>query len=239
MKKKKMYFCLLTAALLILSIFPSIQSINIESESITSENDIHEKEEIDSKPISFDLYHIKEDGTKRITRRTLSTSEVEEMEEKLIELEVEDATAYDIFLGKFNILKEYKIIPDNIEFDDVIDPEILNSDINVVSDEDFDVTTAPIFFVGGGLGAGIGFPFILTLGAFLVALFGFGITLCYDLFSNTLYQLYTPSFIPILIGLLFGFVGLILLPVVPGFLYSNFFGIGAVAYTRWIQWSPY
>ena len=239
MKGKILYFSIITAAILVLSLFPNIPSMNIQMENSNPKNVSEITDNENTKPITFKLYNVQEDGTCMISKRTLSSSEVEKLEEELKALNQKDTSLYEIFQEKFNILKRYKFIPDGITLEDVIDPGILNYDINVVSDEDFDATTAPIFFFGGGLGAGIGIPFFLTAGAFLVALFGFGLTLCYDLFSNTLYQLYTPSFTPILLGFLVGFVGLILLPVIPGFIYSNFFAIGAVAYTRWIQWSPF
>jgi hypothetical protein len=198
-----------------------------------------EEQTPDGESVAFNLYQITDSGTTRLSRKTLTSSEINSLEEKLKAINVDDSTVYEVFLEKFNILKEYNFIPEGIEFEDVIDPKLLNYDVDVVKDENFTATTAPILFVGGGLGVGLGFPFILTVGAFLVALFGFGIALCYNIFSNTLYQLYTPSFAPMLIGLLAGFVGLILLPVVPGFFYSNFFAIGAVAYTSWIIFYPY
>ena len=54
-----------------------------------------------------------------------------------------------------------------------------------------------------------------------MALFGFGLTLCFDVLNGILYQLLTFFFIPMLIGYLGGFVGLLLLPVIPGFFYRS------------------
>lgn len=237
MKRKICYFSISIAALLIISIFPNMQSISTTLDYETSQINISEEEQLlDTEPIMFKIYHIKGKGCSQLTKKSLTKAEINSLidELKIADSEDKDATLTEIFEGKFNILKKYNLIPNGVTLEDIIKTKEFPSDYELVFGKDFNATTAPIFFVGGGLGIGLGFPFLITAGTFLVAIIGFGLTFCYDIHQNILYQLLCLPF-PILIGYLSGFVGLLLIPVVPGFIYSNFFAIGAVAKTSWIQ----
>ena len=130
-------------------------------------------------------------------------------------------------------MKEYNLVPQEMTLSEIIDIDKLGDRYTTVNGEDFEVAFAPITFVGGGLGIGFGVPFFFTSGTFLWALFGFGLVLCYDATNAILYQLMTFFFVPMLIGYLGGFTGLMLLPVVPGFFYSNALGLGMAAIAAW------
>jgi hypothetical protein len=240
MKGKIRYVSIITIILLIISVFPNIQSISTSVENNSNQTNLSvENKELDNNLIEYKIYHIKGDGSSRLSKRTLTNAEINSLKEELEIISREDATLTDIYMEKYETLKKYDLIPDGITSEDIIDPTIFKSEFNVVSGEDFNATTAPLFFFGGGIGVGLGVPFFVTAGTFLVALFGFGLAMCYDIHTQTLYQLITFTLFPILIGILNGFVGLLMIPVVPGFVYSNFFALGAVAKTRWIQLLPF
>ena len=139
-----------------------------------------------------------------------------------------------IFENKLQILKDYSVIPSDLQLEQLLDVNKLNFRYEKVDGENFEADYAPLLFAGGGIGFGFGIPFLITSGTFLMMLFGFGLTLCLDVINNILYQLLTFFFIPMLIGYIGGFVGLILLPVIPGFFYSNAFGMGIATKTSWM-----
>lgn len=238
MKGKIRYFSIAITAILVLSIFPNIQSISTPLSINNSMKSSVDTKDLDSEMMMFKIYHIKEDGSSQLSKKSISAADMEILKEELKIIDLKDTSIYETFYEKFNVLKRYDLIPENTILEDVINPKLLPEKTEVVSGEDFNATTAPIFFFGGGLGVGLGVPFFVTAGTFLVALLGFGLTLCYDLREDILYQLITLTLFPILIGYLSGFVGLLMIPVVPGFVYSNFLAIGAVAKTTWIQLIP-
>ncbi len=235
MRKKNYFLSISLAALLILAIFPNIQSISTTLEYELSQDISSEKNQLlDSGSTTFKIYHIKGDGKIQLTKQTISKDEKNALIEELKITNTENVKLPDQYENKFNILKKYNLVPNDIKIEDIIDFKKFPSDYEVVSGENFNATTAPIFFFGGGLGVGLGIPFFITAGTFLVALLGLGITICYDIHDNILYQLQA-LLLPVIVGYLNGFVGLLMIPVVPGFIYSNFFAIGVVAKTSWIQ----
>ena len=122
-----------------------------------------------------------------------------------------------MFEEKLRILKKYELVSNDLTLEEVLDVNKLKGQYrSAENDNYFEAQNAPIFFVGGGFGFGFGIPFLITSGTFLAILVGFGLVYCYDILNNMTHQLMTLIFIP-LIGYLGGFIGLLLIPVIPGF----------------------
>ena len=236
MKRKIWILSIGAAIMLVLTFFPSSA---LELPEATDENlmmETPESEEMtgDSGTITMSLYHYKEDKTYEITEKELTLEERDALMDELKQVEESGLTLIEIFEKELEILKDYELVSSDMTLEDVLDVNKLTGNYNVVEDEGFEAEYAPIVFVGGGFGFGFGIPFFITSGTFLMILVGFGLVYCYDVLHNTLHQLMTLSFIPMLVGYLGGFIGLLLFGVVPGFFYSNLFGLGVVTKTQWL-----
>jgi len=230
MERKILLFSIGAALLLTLTCIPSgaidILNNNQNLKEDTSDNQI-------SETVKYNVFHIK--GKREYERKVieLTVEDSKAMWEEFKSLELQDLSPSEIFEAKFEILKNYEIVSSEMSLDQVVDVEKLEGEISEVQTQDFDAAFAPILFVGGGLGFGLGVPFWFTSGTFIMALFGFGMVYCYDPITAFLHQMETFFFIPMLVGYLGGFTGIFLLPVVPGFFYSNALGLGMVAVTIW------
>ena len=187
----------------------------------------------ESDTVTIKVYHFKKDGSLGQTEKVISKSDHELMMDELTQVGKSGEDIQEIFEQKLQILKDYEIVSSDITLEDILDVEKLQGPYTQQDDDRFAVDNAPLIFAGGGIGFGVGIPFILTSGTFLWILVGFGLALCYDFANKVLHQLLTIFFIPMLVGYLGGFIGLLLLPVIPGFFYSNAFGIGMAAKTNW------
>ena len=219
--------------LLILTCFPSITSQPHLLNTINSAIKTSQEFTGDSEIIKISVYHIKEGGVVDNKLVEITKGEHESMMTELKQATAAGSNLREIFESKLQIMKNYEVVPEDITLEDIIDVDKLSGPYEQQFDDDFSADFAPLFFLGGGFGFGFGIPFLITSGTFLMILFGFGLVLCYDIFNKVLYQMFTMFFIPLVVGYLGGFLGLILLPVVPGFFYSNLVGIGMVAKTRW------
>lgn len=230
MERKICLFSIGAALLLFLTCIPSgAMDITNNDQNLsqdTSDNQL-------SETVKYNVFHIK--GKRDYERKTieLTVEESKAMWEEFKSLEAQDLTPTEVFEAKFEILKSYEIVSNDMTLEQVVDVEKLEGKVNGVQSQDFDAAFAPILFVGGGLGFGLGVPFWFTSGTFIMALFGFGMVYCYDPITAFLNQMETFFFIPMLVGYLGGFTGIFLLPVVPGFFYSNALGLGMVAVTIW------
>jgi hypothetical protein len=192
----------------------------------TSENQL-------SETIKYNVFHIKGKRNYEKSVIELSAEDSKAMWKEFKSLDNSGLTPPELFEAKFEIMKNYEIVSNEMALEDVVDVEKLEGEYNDVQTQDFDAAFAPILFVGGGLGFGLGVPLWFTSGTFIMALFGFGLVYCYDPVTGIMNQMLTLAFIPMLIGYLGGFTGIFLLPVVPGFFYSNALGLGMAAVTIW------
>ena len=236
MKRKICILSIGATIMLILTFFPAIalELPEATDENLTMEPSESEEMTGNSGTITMNVYHYKEDKTYEITEKELTLEERDALMDELKQVEESGLTLIEIFEKKLETLKDYELVSSDMTLEDVLDVNKLTGNYNVVEDEDFDVEYAAILFVGGGFGFGFGTPFFITSGTFLMVLVGFGLVYCYDILHGELYELMTLSFIPMLIGYLGGFIGLLLFGVVSGFFYSNLFGLGVVTKTRWL-----
>ncbi|MCK5458851.1 MAG: hypothetical protein KAI20_03095 [Thermoplasmatales archaeon] len=233
MKKKLCIFSIVTAILLVLTCFPTNASQPIWLGGKNSVIETTRKMTGNSDTVLINVYHLKEDGTIDKAVKKLPVNEHETLIGELNQVERSGKTLKEIFEEKLQILKDYKLVSNDLTLEDILDVEKLTEPIETQQFEDFEAENAPIFLGGGGVGFGFGVPFLLTSGTFLCILIGGGLVLCYDFANKILHSLLTIFFIPLLVGVMQGFIGLLLLPVIPGFFYSNFFGLGMVAKTSW------
>ena len=233
MSKKLWIFSIGASLLLILTCVPSIAShpklVNIVNSTMKTSQEFTDDSEI----MKINVYHLKEGGAVDKKLIEITKGEHEAMMAELKQATESGSNLREMFESKLQIMKNYKVVPDDLTLEDIIDVDKLSGPYEPRQGEDFSADFAPLFFLGGGFGFGFGIPFFITSGTFLMILFGFGLAMCYDFFNKVLYQLFTMFFIPMLVGYLGGFLGLILLPVLPGFFYSNLVGLGMVAKTRW------
>ena len=234
MNKKICIFCVGAAILLILSCLPPVVG-NIVKDDARLKMNAYKSKQISkqSDTVEYAIYHIKEDKTYDKEIKVLTVEKSKAMWEELKSTENKDLTLTEIFEEKLEIIKNYGIVSSDMTLEEFVDVKKLERGYNSMQSQDFQAASAPIMFVGGGFGFGFGVPFFITSGTFLMILIGFGLVLCYDPVNAVLNQLFTMFFIPMLIGYLGGFTGLLLLPVIPGFFYSNAVGLGMVALTSW------
>jgi hypothetical protein len=233
MKKKLCIFSITTVILLVLTCFP----INASPPISLGENHSVMGPTKDLTEGSFNMLvnviHIKEDGTVVKELKELPRSEHRILMNEVKQVEGSVKSLRGIFEEKLQILKNYNLVSNDLTLEDILDVEKLDGPVETTQFEDFKAENAPIFLAGGGVGIGFGVPFFLTSGTFLCALIGGGVVVCYDFAVKVLHYMLTLFFIPLLTGLMSGFIGILLLPVIPGFFYSNFFGLGMVAKTSW------
>jgi len=219
MKKKLCIFSIGTAILLVLTCFPTNASQPIWLGGKNSVIETTRKMAGDSDTVLINVYHLKEDGTIDKAVKELPVHEHETLIGELKQVERSGKTLRGIFEEKLQILKDYELVSNDLTLEEILDVEKLTEPIETQQFEDFEAENAPIFLAGGGVGFGFGVPFLFTSGTFLCILIGGGLV--------------TVFFIPLLVGYMAGFIGLLLLPVIPGFFYSNFFGLGMVSKTSW------
>lgn len=233
MRNKIWIFSIGAAILLVLACFPTSVSeplrIEQENEQILSSREMTWDDEI----IKIKVIHRKQDGTLEESVKEISKVKHEAMMTEIKSTAKAGLTLREVFEEKLQIIKDYGLVPDDLTLEDILDVTKLTEPIEENNGSSFSTGVAPIFFVGGGFGFGIGFPFILTTGWFFLMLFGFGLVVAYDFAEKVLHQLFTLFFIPMLVGVCAGFMGLLLLPILPGFFYSNLVGLGIVAKTNW------
>jgi len=228
---------------------PCTQSVEIENDAknqLTNTENITDPEEKTSKPdtVQIRVYQFQKNEDTDKTIKNLTSDENLEMMDKLMQTEISNLTPKEIFEEKLEILKEYKLIPNNTTLEDIMDVEKLESynsqPFNISEMEPFVSVFVPIFIGGMGFGAGFGFrrlPIIKRIAGniFTVGLIGLGAVLCLDWLTSTLYQQITFT-MPFLVHFLSGFVGIMLFafdsvfPPVPGVppftIYSNIVALG-------------
>jgi hypothetical protein len=219
--------------LLILTCFPTIpsQSLGFGKEKSLIERS---RDKGNGTIIEMNVIQIKEDGTYLKIVKELTIGERQELMDKLLNAETLGETPREIFGEKLNILKNYGLVSNDLELEDLIPIEGLGEPLPIVDGQNFQADLAPLFIGGIGFGVGFGVPFLITAGTFFVAVAGAGLVLCLDFLEGVLYKLQTFLF-PVLLGYLGGFTGLLMFGVLPGLFYSNFVALGIVAVTAFYQ----
>lgn len=236
MKNKIRILSIGAAILLILTFFPTSALELPKVGNKNSQIDTPESNKMieSAGTMKMNVYHIKGDKSYVKTVKELTIEDENALWNDLKNVKLKDyPSIVEFFEAKLEIIKDYELVSSDFTLEDVMDVSQLGEKNTSANSEGFEAAFAPILFAGGGLGFGLGIPFLLTSGVFFVFLFGFGLVYCYDFATEQLFELWTYSFIPILMGYLGGFTGLLLLPVVPGFFYSNFLGMGMSALTIW------
>ncbi len=236
MKNKIRILSIGAAILLILTFFPTSALELPKVGNKNSQIDTPESNKMieSAGTMKMNVYHIKGDKSYIKTVKELTIEDEKAFWEDLKNVELKNySSIIEFFEAKIEIVKNYKLVSSDFTLEDVMDTSELGEKNTSANSEGFEAALAPILFAGGGIGFGFGIPFFLTSGVFIVFLLGFGLCYCYDFATEQLFELWTFSFIPILMGFLGGFTGLLLLPVVSGFFYSNLLGIGMSALTIW------
>lgn len=237
------------ALLLILTSFsiPGAQSVEMDAKNqltkmLNPMNPIGETSKSDT--IEIRVCQFQKNGDLKETVKKLTSDENLEMMDKLMQTEISNLTPKEIFEGKLEILKEYKLVSSNTTLEDIMDVEKLESynsqAFNVSEMKPFAAHFAPIFIGGFGFGAGFGFrglPIIKRIAGniFSLGLIGLGVVFCLDFFDAVLHFQFTFT-IPLLLHVIAGFVGIMLFafdsifPPIPGkppvTIYSNIVALG-------------
>ena len=237
------------ALLLVLTSFsiPGAQSVEMDAKNqLTNALNFTYPGEKTSKSdtVEIRVCQFQKNGDLKETVKKLTSDKNMEMMDKLMQTEISNLTPKEIFEEKLEILKEYKLIPNNTTLEDIMDVEkleIYNSrPFNISEMTPFVAVFVPIFIGGMGFGAGFGFrqlPIIKRIAGniFTLGLIGLGAVLCLDWLTSTLYQQITFT-MPFLVHFLSGFVGIMLFafdsifPPIPGSppftIYSNIVALG-------------
>lgn len=235
--------------LLILTSFstPSAQSIEMDAKNqLTNTLNPADSGEKTSKSdtVEIRVCQFQKNGDLKETVKKLTSDENLEMMDKLMQTEILNLTPKEIFEGKLEILKEYKLVPSNTTLEDIMDVEKLENynsqSFNISQMKSFTAHFAPIFIGGMGFGAGFGFrglPIIKRIAGniFSLGVIGLGAVFCLDFFDSVLHFQFTFT-LPLLLHVIAGFVGIMLFafdsifPPVPGkppvTIYSNIVALG-------------
>ena len=223
--------------MVIMATIPIIDSQQLKNNFI--KNCKSKKGDLNSNIVKMNIYLYQKNGNFNRIVKELPVNIIDELMYKLNKIELSIGSYKKLFEEKFDILKEYDIISDNVTLNDIFDVNklrTLGEKTDNVSGEDFFANSSFILFAGIGLGVGLGPGLRLFNGFqhFLLAMAGLGYVFCYDIEKDTLYTLQTFLF-PVLIGYLSDYVGIIMFAVFPGILYSNFFSFGYTSFTFWFQ----
>ena len=222
----------------------SILAATIFSPATSSSNTIQK----DKNTVKLHILHYKEDGSIERTIKRLPIDKYKKFLSNMAEVVKQTTLSIKDKLEKeLDILKQYNIVSPNATLEDVISYGKLDNIFtnitppDIVMEENFQAHFALLLIVGGGFGFGLGLPgqrIINGFTSFLAAVGGLAAVVCYDwLETNTIYVLIS-YMLPLLIGYIAGYMGLILFAVEPGYFYSNLVMLGVAPYTLWLQLPP-
>ncbi|MCK4332061.1 MAG: hypothetical protein KAV40_00605 [Thermoplasmatales archaeon] len=192
-------------------------------------------------PLRMLVYHIKEDGSVERTLKKMTISQRREFMKKLAQ--TSKSTVMEQLEEKLAIFKEYELVSPELSLEDIIGvnkSEIAGEDFHPVPlNGSFTAQPAILFFVAfPGLGFGYGIPlFPITGMIHLVVVNFFGVVKAIDLSTFQNYSL-SAFIMPFLLGQISGYTGILMIPFVPGFIYSNLIGLGHATLTRWFTIPP-
>ena len=150
-----------------------------------------------------------------------------------------DMSVYDKFDQFLETIKNHKFASKDISLSDFIDPDLLIGPFDRVNNTSFKAHFAPIIILGGGIGVGLGEVYrpVNVFLHFLAIVGGLAWVFVLDPIEAILYQLVS-FLLPIFIGYISSYTGLILFAVIPGFFYSNIVAIGFTPFTQWVVFPP-
>jgi hypothetical protein len=220
------------------SVIPIINSSNIKpldlKKSFKKQPSINDFK--DSSSVTLKIYQY--NNGKILSKNTIkiSTDVLNQLKFELNHTCNSNLKINDIFEEFLRIFKEKEIISNDIKLNDFIDPNMLPLNLTIVQGQDFRAHFAPILIIGGGFGFGLGeiFEPINFFLHFLALVGGLAWVFCIDPTEGVLYILQS-YLLPILIGYMSSYSGLILFAIEPGFFYSNIFALGFTAFTTWKQ----
>lgn len=247
MKKRMKIVILGIIALLVLTSFPSAithKTKNIEKQQYPPIDALFPRKRMnDNDTIKMCVINCKKDGNVEKTIKQLTFKENEELLSKIYEIAQLNFSIKQKLEAELNLLKKYNLISDNTKLEDFFDLEKLDEllrkikKFDNVTMQNFQAHFAPLLVVGGGFGVGIGLPDQRIYNGFtnfLALIGGLAFVLCLDFIEGVRYTLIS-YMLPVLIGYIAGYMGIILFAIYPGFFYANLVMIGLAPYTIWIQ----
>jgi hypothetical protein len=175
--------------------------------------------------------------------------------QELSDINNQDIDIIDYLQKKLQIMKNYKLVSDDIEIQNIIDFSKIGNlntvDINISEVNSFSSNFAPIFLLGMGFGLGFGYrrmPVMQRIAGnlFSVGVIGLGTVVCFDLLDAKIYYQYTFTF-PYLIHILSGFIGIMMFAFdnifppdngSPFTMYSNFIALGMAGVAIGFKFPP-
>lgn len=150
-----------------------------------------------------------------------------------------EISIFDKFDQFLQTIKNHGFASKDITLDDLLDVDDLAGPFDQVNNTNFKAHFAPIIILGGGIGLGLGEVYrpVNVFLHFLAIMGGLAWIFCLDPIEAILYQL-TSFLLPLFIGYLSAYTGLILFAVIPGFFYSNIVAIGFTPFTSWVLFPP-
>ena len=216
---------------------------NVNSFTIEEENSFYDESSLSGKgPLRMLVCHIKEDGSVEKTLKKMTFSQRKELMKKLNQ-PPNISNIKEQLEEKLEIFKEYELVSPETTLGDIINinTEILDEEFQypIQLNGSFTAQPAILFFLAfPGFGFGFGLPLLPFTGmVHLAAIAFFGGVWCIDLTTRQVHNAVAFIF-PFIIGQISGFSGLLMIPFVPGFIYSNLIGFGHATFTRWFTIPP-
>ncbi|UCF12546.1 MAG: hypothetical protein JSW06_11025 [Thermoplasmatales archaeon] len=214
---------------------------NVNSFTIEEENSFYDESSISGKgPFRMLVCHIKEDGSVERILKKMTFSQRRELMKKLNQ-PPNKSNIKEQLEEKLEIFKEYELVSPETTLGDIINTEILDGEYQypIQLNGSFTAQPAILFFLAfPGFGFGFGLPLLPFTGMVHLAVISFfGAVWCIDLTTRQVHNAIAFIF-PFIIGQISGFTGLLMIPFVPGFIYSNLIGFGHATYTRWFTIPP-
>lgn len=239
MNKKIYLFSVFTILILLFTIFPNYSSQSL-SKGLFQSNTINILN-LDTENIGYGYLNVIKCEKDRKAERTvqkLSKIEIDNLMKDLNEIARSDLDVLEIFEKELEKLKEYNLVSSDTTLEDLFDIKQFENDnyleLDNVTNKPFSANFSPILIVGGGFGLGIGFRkrMITSFSHFLGVLAGIGYVLCVDFLAGIKYTLICFT-LPLLLGYIAGYTGIIIFAIFPGLLYSNLAMIGFAPFTIW------
>ncbi len=215
--------------------------------SITPSTSKPSKHRLDGETIRLHIIRYKEGGQIEKKIKYMPFEEYKHLLNNLSETAEEiDLHIVDKLESELEILKKHNIVDKNTTLEDIFSRKNIGrileniSSYDIVSMENFQAHLSPIIVIGGGFGIGLGLfgqRIINAFSSFLAIVGGLALVMCLDPVEKVCYVLFS-YMLPLLIGYVTGYIGLILFAVFPGYFYSNLVMIGFTPYTFWFQIPP-
>ena len=221
--KKKM-LTLSICALLILTFLPVIESQEASQKALFS-------------MVELNICRYEEDGSIGRTVKQIIFNESLELKNQLNQIRKSNLTIREKFEQTLILLKDFELVSSDTTLEDLTGNWPNTNKFKNISMQNFQAHFAFILAVGGGFGIGLGMPDLRIFNgftSFIGLIGGLGFVLCVDFIEQTIYTLIS-YMLPILIGYMAGYMGLIIFAVYPGSFYSNLVMLGFVPYTFWVQ----